>query len=284
MSIKKKIQDGKIVRGIFVNEFRSANIGALLDMVGYDFAIFDMEHCTFSATELSLLIPGFRSCQCRPLIRVPAVRREFFQSSLDLGIAGIIVPMVETAEEVRQAVAMMKYPPLGRRGLSFCCPHCLFENHENERDSYTKRANDDLTLIIQIESEKGLTNLESILAVPGIDIVFVGNADLSISLGKPNKLESGPIHDAVRYILQTARKHGIPGGGNFIDSAYVSDFVEDGLQFITLGSEVERLLGGLKSELAILDESLRQKKDSFSPPNEEIVTNIPCVKTSPLTL
>ncbi len=260
MSIKKKLQDGKIVKGIFINEFRSANIGVLLDMVGYDFAVFDMEHCTFSPTELSLIIPGFKSCRCRPLIRVPAVRREFFQAPLDLGIAGIIVPMVETPDDVREAAAMMKYPPLGRRGLSFCCPHCQFENHEEDRDFYTQKANADLTLIIQIETAKGLANLESILSVPGIDVVFIGNADLSISLGKPNKLESGPVHDAVRHILQTARKHGIPGGGNFIDSAYVSDFVNDGLQFITLGSEVERLLGGLKSESLLLDEALNQLK------------------------
>ena len=250
MSIKKKVQDGKIVKGIFINEFRSANIGVLLDMVGYDFAVFDMEHCTFSPTELSLIIPGFKSCRCRPLIRVPAVRREFFQAPLDLGIAGIIVPMVETPDDVREAAAMMKYPPLGRRGLSFCCPHCQFENHEEDRDFYTQKANADLTLIIQIETAKGLANLESILSVPGIDVVFIGNADLSISLNVPNTLARGSeLRLAQERILKTAARHGIVGGGNLTDPQIISELQPLGMRFITLCSEVEMLAAALSQAI-----------------------------------
>lgn len=267
LSLKKRLQNGETVAGIFVTEFRTPNIGLLLDQVGYDFAIFDMEHCSFTMQDLSNIVPGFRGCRCRPMVRVPAVRREFFQSVLDIGIAGIVVPVVETAEEVRQCVEMMKYPPQGKRGLSYCCPHTLFQ--ERDRDEYTEKANDNLLLVVQIETARALENLEEILAVPGIDVAFIGNTDLSLSLGKPNDLAEGPIRDAVRLILRTAEANGIAGGGNFVDPEFVDAFYDDGLRFISLDSDVERLLVGLKSGMKTLQSGFEKRNGRTSPHEPE---------------
>ncbi|MDR2439717.1 MAG: hypothetical protein LBE12_10170 [Planctomycetaceae bacterium] len=256
-SLKTRLRNGETVTGIFITEFRTPNIGLILDAAGYDFAIFDMEHCSFTMQDLSNIVPGFRGCRCQPLVRVPAIRREFFQSVLDIGITGIVVPMIESAEEVRECTAMMKYPPHGKRGLSFCCPHTLFQEHD--REIYTNTANEHLLLVVQIETATAFKNLDSILSEPGIDVAFIGNTDLSLSLGTPNNLETGPIHDAVRYILQTAMSKKIVGGGNFVDPKFVGQFYNDGLRFISLDSDVERLIIGLKTGLETVQSVLPKK-------------------------
>lgn len=253
-TLKERLRQGETVVGIFLTEFRTPHMGTLLDVYGYDFAIVDMEHCSFTNGDLSAILPGFTGCRCKPLVRVPAVRREFFQSVLDGGATGIVVPVVESADEARQAAAMMKYPPEGRRGLSFCCPHTLFR--EQDRDAYTQHANDNVLLVTQIETKAGLDHLEEILSVPGIDVAFIGNMDLSLSLGKPNDLTKGPIHDEVRKILQAAKRHGIAGGGNFFRPEQVAAFKDDGLQFISLDSDVERFLAGLRSGIETVNEGL----------------------------
>lgn len=262
-SLKQRLRSGQTVTGIFITEFRTPNMGILLDAAGYDFAIFDMEHSSFTNQDLSAMVPGFRNCRCRPMVRVPAVRREFFQAVLDCGIAGIVVPVVESAQQVEDAVAMMKYPPYGRRGLSFCCPHTSFQ--EQDRDQYTVDSNDNLLLVTQIETSKALDHLDEILSVPGIDVAFVGNMDLSLSLGKPNNLREGPIHDAVRHILRTAQGKGIYGGGNFVCPELVDQFYEDGLRFISLDSDVERFGVGLKYGLETVRSSIEKIRSKTIP-------------------
>ena len=263
-SLKTRINNGGTVAGIFVCEFRSPNLAPLLDAAGYDFAIFDMEHCSYTMQDLSSIIPGFRGFRCQPMVRVPAVRREFFQSVLDIGITGIVVPMVESAADVREAAAMIKYPPQGRRGLSFGCPHTLFQGQD--RDAYTKLANDNLLLVAQIETKKALDNLDTILAEPGLDVVFIGNTDLAISMGLPNNLVEGPVRDAVRRILKSAKARGIAGGGNFVNPKFVGQFYEDGLRFISLDSDIERLQAGLQLGMSTLRSGLPAEARLTIPP------------------
>ncbi len=243
-SLHKRFLAGETAFGLFVVELRTPNFGTLLDAAGYDFAIFDMEHGAYTMSDLAVMVPGFRSCHCVPLVRVPAIRREFFQASLDLGVAGIVVPMVESAADVRACIDLMKYPPIGRRGVSFCRPHSLFQEHNG--DGYTAEANKNTLLVVQIESARGLDQLDEILAVPGIDIVFVGNTDLSQSLGCPNDLESGQLRHAIELILKTASARKIVGGANVTEPSIVAELHENGLRFITLTTDVERFFAGLK--------------------------------------
>lgn len=255
-SLRKRFLAGETAFGLFVAELRTPNFGLLLDTAGYDFAIFDMEHGGYSMADLAVMFPGFRGCRCAPLVRVPAIRREFFQVTLDLGVAGIVVPMVESAADVRACVDLMKYPPVGKRGVSFCRPHSLFQGHDN--DGYTTEANDNTLLVVQIETAKGLEHLEEILAVPGIDVVFVGNTDLSYSLGCPNDLESGQVRDAIELVLKTASARKIVGGANITDPKMVAELHEYGLRFVTLTTDVERFVSGM--ETAVKDQRTWMRK------------------------
>ncbi|MDR0902543.1 MAG: hypothetical protein LBM92_07210 [Opitutaceae bacterium] len=243
-TLKTRIKNGETLAGLFVSELLSPNLGAFFDIAGYDFALFDLEHCPFTLRDLAGILPNFNGRRCRPMARVPAARREFIGPLLDLGVAGIMVPMVETPEQVREAVSLMKYPPAGRRGSHFGTPHTGFQMPD--RDTFTRDANDNILLVVQIETAKGLASLDAILAEPGIDVAFAGNTDLALSMGLPNDLEKGPVCDAVRRILQTAKARGIPGGGNFTDPKFVGKFRDDGLRFVMLDSELGWFLEGLK--------------------------------------
>lgn len=246
-SLKTRIKNGETLAGIFVSELRSSNYGPLLDAAGCDFAMFDLEHCPFSLADLSSMFPGFRGFRAQPMVRVPAVRREFFQPLLDLGVRGIMVPMVESPEDVRAALSFMKYPPHGVRGIHFGTPHTLFQGVD--RDAYARIANNNVLLAIQIETAKGLANLDAILAEPGIDVVLVGNADLASSMCVPNNLSGGPLHDDMRRILRTAQARGIPGGGNFLDPKFAGQFYDDGLRFIMVCDEGAALISGLRRNM-----------------------------------
>lgn len=268
-SLKQRLRNGETVCGIFIAELRSPNLGTILESTGCDFGIFDMEHGSFTMQDLACMVPGFRGPRCRPLVRIPSVRREFIQSVLDLGVEGLVVPMVESPEEVHACLEMMKYPPAGKRGLSYCCPHAGFR--ASDRDRLIATANENLLLVVQIETATALENLDSILAVPGIDVVFIGNTDLALSLGQPNDLSGGQVHDAIRFVLQTAASKGIVGGSNFIDPRFGAAFYADGMRFISLDTDIERFTVGLESEMKKLKNDLRQFADPLLDPGKSQV-------------
>ena len=246
-SLKTRIKNGETLAGIFVSEMRTSNYGPLLDAAGCDFAMFDLEHCPFSMADLATMLPGFRGFRAKPMVRVPAIRRDIFQPLLDLGIRGFMVPMVENPEDVRAALSLIKYPPHGIRGIHCGTPHTLFQGVD--RDTYTRAANNDILLVIQIETTKGLANLDAILAEPGIDVAFVGNGDLASFMGAENNLNGGPLFDNMRRILRSAQKLGIPGGGNFLDPKFAGQFYDDGLRFIMVNDEAASFMGGLRRNM-----------------------------------
>lgn len=242
--LKRRLKAGETLYGLFLEEFRTNYFSMFLDNAGYDFCIFDMEHCTYTMSELSNMLPCFMNSRCAPVVRVPSIRKEYFQIPMDLGVAGIMVPNVETAEQARQCVQWMSYAPRGKRGIATCRPHSQFINVNFME--LCPQANEEKLLAIQIESQSGMDHLDEILAVPGIDVVFIGNADLSISLNVPNTLARGSqLRLAQERILKTAMQHGITGGGNLTNPEIIADLKPLGMRFITLCSEVEMLSGAL---------------------------------------
>lgn len=257
LTLKDRLRGGHVLQGLFITEFLTPNLGTILELSDYDFCIFDMEHGSYTTRDLSLMVPGFRGLRCRPLVRVPAVRREFFQSALDQGVSGFVVPMIETAEDVRKCLDFMMYPPNGKRGLSFSCPITDFQ--VCDRNRHTEKSNDNLLLVVQIETTRAFENLKDILSVPGIDVAFIGNADLALSFGQPNDIVKGPVHDAIRAILKTAVSQGIAGGGNFPDPDMAALFYGDGLRFISLDTDIERFIRGLRGGVEKLRKGLYEK-------------------------
>lgn len=245
LTLKKRLKNGETLCGLFIAEFRSPSMGLILEGAGYDFGLVDMEHGAFSLSDMSAMIPNFRALKTQPIVRIPSVSKDYIQPLLDLGVGGLVIPMAENPDEIRRCVELMRYPPEGRRGMSFCCPHGGFV--PRDRDEYMKMANENLLMIAMIETARGVENLDALLDVPGLDAVIVGNCDLAISMGEENDLAAGPVHDAMCHVLRSAEAKGIVGGGNFADPQSAAKFLDLGLRLIVLSSEVDRLCTSLRN-------------------------------------
>jgi len=245
--LRKAIDDKQLSFGLFVSELRSPWLGSMLDAAGYDFCILDMEHGTFSLSEISAMVAGFRGGHCTPIVRIPSIRRDFVTPLLDLGIGGIMVPNVETADDVRACIETMKYHPLGSRGVSLSRPHTGFVPTDHNR--FFTEANERSLLIVQIESPKAVENLDDILAVSGIDVAFVGCADLSFSMEIPNDPSSGPLREILELVLDKANRYGIHGGANVTGPDVITALTPLGLRIVTVTTDTKGFVEGISRPL-----------------------------------
>lgn len=208
--VKTKLQRGETSIGTFVFEFNTPGIARLAAEAGAEFVIYDMEHTGWSVESIRMLIASGRGTRAAPVVRVPATEYHFIARVLDCGATGVMVPMVESVGQAEQIVRFAKYPPDGRRGAAFTIAH----------DDYTagdvaekaRAANEAGLLIAQIETVQGLEHVGEIAAVEGIDVLWIGQYDLTSSLGVAGRFDHPDYHAAVARVVAACRDHGkIPG-------------------------------------------------------------------------
>lgn len=206
-----------------------------------DAMIFDMQHGLWDRQSLYHGCAAVRA-KTEPVVRVAANDPAGIGDALDLGAAGVIVPLIESAEEAKAAVAAAKYPPDGRRSAGGVRPMLDFS-------TYAKGANRGTLLSVMIETEKGLKNAAAIAAVPGVDLIFIGPSDLSLSLGVFPDL--GPKHEqALQTILAVCRKAGKPCGLFTMHSSHALDRLRQGFQWMVLGNDQDFLQAAGKAHVA----------------------------------
>jgi 4-hydroxy-2-oxoheptanedioate aldolase len=176
---------------------------------GFDFAILDMEHGPASFADMQNLIRGAALGGLVPIVRTYDSSETAISKALDLGAGGVQVPQIQSAEEARAVVRAAKYFPKGERGV------CRFVRaarySATPRNEYFAKANEAL-LILQVEGRKGLDNLDGILGVEGLDILFIGPYDLSQSLGVPGDVANPKVVAAIKEISERARKVNVVTG------------------------------------------------------------------------
>ena len=208
--VKKTLRDGGLSIGTMVFEFNTTGIGRLAAASGAEFVLFDMEHTGWSIETIRMLLATTVAANIVPLVRIPATDYQFVARVLDMGTMGIMVPMVQDAEQATNLVQYAKYPPVGRRGGAFGVSHDNYESGDAV-DKMTS-ANDETLLIAQIETVTGLENVEQIAAVDGIDVLWIGQTDLSNSMGIPGQFEHPDFQAAVDRVVSVARAAGKAAG------------------------------------------------------------------------
>jgi 2-keto-3-deoxy-L-rhamnonate aldolase RhmA len=204
--VKATLNAGGVSIGTFLLEFNTTGIARLAASAGAEFAILDMEHTGWGTETIRMLIATSRSTELVPVVRVPAAEYHFIARALDMGAMGVMVPMVESVEQARLLVRSAKYPPEGRRGAAFVIAHDDYVGGDlNEK---VASANREVLLIGQIETAQGVENVEAIAAVPGLDVIWIGQADLSNSLGIPGQYEHPKFLAAVDRVVTACRKNG----------------------------------------------------------------------------
>jgi 2-dehydro-3-deoxyglucarate aldolase/4-hydroxy-2-oxoheptanedioate aldolase len=224
--VKRALAEGGVSVGTFLLEFATTGVARIAAEAGAEFVVVDMEHTGWGTETVRMLLAAARPAELVPVVRVPATEYHFIARALDLGAMGVMAPMVESVEQARRLVESAKYPPEGRRGSAFGVAH----------DDYTggdvvekiRSANREQILIAQVETARGLENVEAIAAVEGLDVVWIGQADLTSSLGIPGQYTHPAFLAAVDRIAAAARAHGKALG-------YLALDVEDGRAMLAKG-------------------------------------------------
>ncbi len=242
--VKEKLISGGVSIGTFIFEFNTNGIGRLAAQAGAEFAIFDMEHTGWTMETIKMLIATSRSADLVPLVRIPATEYHFAARALDMGAMGIMIPMCESADQAKKFVASCKYPPLGKRGTAFTVAHDDYK--DGNIVEKINSANSQTLLVAQIETVTGLQNLDAIAAVSGIDVLWIGQTDLSTSLGIPGQFDHPLFQDAVTKVVQACNHHKKVAGFMPLNIQEGMKFLDQGFRMLAYGGDLWLYLSALK--------------------------------------
>jgi 2-dehydro-3-deoxyglucarate aldolase/4-hydroxy-2-oxoheptanedioate aldolase len=223
--VKRTLAEGGVALGTMVFEFATTGIARLAAGAGAEFIVFDQEHTGASLETVRMFAATARASELVPLVRVPATEYHLLAGALDVGPMGVMVPMVETAEQARNIVASVRYPPLGRRGVGI-----LYRDDwiEGSVAATMEQVNRELLVIAQIETAGGIEHLDEIATVDGIDVLWIGHFDLTASLGIAGEFEHSDYLAAVDRVLEVSRRTSKAAG-------IMAGTVEDGLGALERG-------------------------------------------------
>ena len=263
---KKQLRAGTPKLGLFLNS-HSPTVAEQLAHSGYDWLLVDSQHGPMGYEKLSAMLCGVASGGAKSLVRVGGYSdRPGIQQSLDLGADGVLVPYINTAEEARAAVSCTKYPTAGTRSV-------YFPQRSMNKDGllgYAGSANENLIVALQVETADCIKNIDGIAAVPGIDILFLGQNDLCMSMGLYEKYEfphmytSPELGAATDKLVAAARKNNLILGVFLFGTARAGEFLEKGFPFISLGNDLHHVLTQAGAYVKDVEEIAKAKGKSWT--------------------
>ncbi len=241
---KKELCTGTPKLGLFLNS-HSPTVAEQLAHSGYDWLLVDSQHGPMGYEKLSAMICGISSGGAKSIVRVGGFSdRPGIQQSLDLGADGVLVPYINTAEEARQAVSCTRYPTVGTRSVYFP------QRSMNKAGllGYAGAANSNTIVALQVETADCIKNIDEIAAVPGVDLLFLGQNDLCMSMGLYEKYEfphmytSPELGAATEKLIAAARKNNVILGLFLFGTSRVGEFLDKGFSFISIGNDLHHVL------------------------------------------
>lgn len=248
-TVRTALKQGNVVIGTMIQEMRSPAIALVLAQAGFDFMFIDMEHGAYDLGTVADIIKVARLADIVPLVRVPDGLYHLIARVLDAGAMGVMVPRVETREQVEEAVAALRYPPLGRRGYS-----AGKGNSDYRRVSmweYTRQANENVLAIMQIERKEAVEHIDDLLSVPEVDVALIGPADLTLSLGAPSPTDPA-VEESIERVIESARRHGVAMGIHLRDVQQLRRWQARGMTMLTYASDLDFLRNGAEAGVVAL--------------------------------
>ncbi len=222
----------------------------VLARLGFDWLTLDIEHSAIDWARATTIFGAIADAGCIPLARVPEGSHHYIKRVLDAGAWGIVVPMVDTVEQAKVAIAAAKYPPVGNRSVGGGM-HSM--NFGATAGDYYKQANDEILVVLQTESPQGVENAAEIYALDGCDAIFIGPNDLRFQMRAPNgDFPTDQEHEAmVQRVIEVGKQVGTPTGIHAMSPEAAMERAEQGMQFVAIGSDLkfltERAQGVLKT-------------------------------------
>jgi 2-dehydro-3-deoxyglucarate aldolase/4-hydroxy-2-oxoheptanedioate aldolase len=209
-----------------------------LGCVGFDFLVVDMEHTPIDLQQLVGILQAIAGTPAQAIVRPPWNDMVMVKRVLDAGAQSLLLPFVQNADEARRAVAYTRYPPAGLRGVAAAHRGSRYGTVPN----YVQHAHEEICVIVQIETPTAFAQLEAIAAVPGVDSIFIGPADLSASMGYPGDMGNPAVQDTLRAGAQSCKRLGKPCGIVGANPDMVGKFLEYGFSWVAVGSDLAMLV------------------------------------------
>src|SRR6266436_7208815 len=263
---KKHLREGRPKVGLFLNA-SSPTVAEQLAHSGYDWLLVDTQHGPMGHETLSGMLAGIANGGAKSLVRVGSYAdRPGIQQALDMGSDGVLVPYINTADEARQAVTCARYPTVGTRSV-------YFPQRSMNREGllgYAGKANDNVIVALQVETADCIKNIDEISAVPGVDILFLGQNDLCMSMGLYEKYEfphmytSPELNAATDKLVNAAKKNNIILGLFLFGTARVGEFLDKGFTFISIGNDLHHVLTQAGAYVADVEGIAKAKGKSWT--------------------
>jgi 2-keto-3-deoxy-L-rhamnonate aldolase RhmA len=250
-SVRQALLERRLSVGTWIQIGHPA-VAEILSNAGFDWIAIDMEHTDIDNAGFAALARGMHGRNAAPLARVRENDTLAIRQVLDLGAQGVIVPLVHTAEDAERAVAAAKYPPRGVRGYCFS----RMNNWGKDFDTYAASANEEIAVVVMIESRQGVENIDEILAVDGVDGVFIGPYDLSGSYNVPGDTSNELVRVGCSRVLKACKNAGKSAGIHIVIplKATIEQAITDGFTFIAIGVDTVFLSAGANEVRMIMPE------------------------------
>lgn len=209
-----------------------------LEMVataGFDWIVIDGEHAPNDLQTITAQLQVLEGKHAHAVVRIPTGNDWLVKQVLDAGAQTVLVPMVDTAEQAAELVRAMRYPPHGIRGAGAAGARA---SGFGAITDYVQTANDEVCLIVQVETRRGMKNLDAILAVEGVDGVFIGPADLAADMGHPGNSDAEDVKDAIKEMLGRIKASDKAAGILGVSEAATQNYVDWGAEFLAVGVDV----------------------------------------------
>lgn len=248
MTIRQRLKNGETVFGMFY-KLNSPLATEIMGWSGLDFIVIDCEHSAIGYESVENVVRSAENVGMSAVVRVPSAQEEHIFHALDSGAAGVQIPNLTSVEQFRESVRMAKYYPDGCRGLSRQTRACRFGLWDERARPYVEAANEDSLVAVHIENKEMAAAAEEICRISQIDVVFVGPADMSQSLGIPGRSADPQVVEVAAQVLETAQRYGKAGGINVTSKAEMERYIGLGARYILYSSDTGLFAKGMR-ELA----------------------------------
>ena len=244
--IKQKTKAGGIVYGTMLSVSRNPRWTAPMSAFGLDYVIIDSEHSPRGRSEMADFIAAFTFSGVAPIVRIPIPDSHYVTMALDAGAHGVLAPYCETADEVSEVVAAAKWRPLKGAMVRRVMETGEFPSQATKE--YLEARNRNSVCIIGIESVAAIENLDNILQVGGVDAVFVGPNDLTITLGIPDQYDHPDYEAALREVIRICRKHNVPNLFHHQTVELTEKWLREGVRFVLYSSDAREMHNGFRED------------------------------------
>lgn len=250
-SVKDRLKNHETVFGTFY-KLNSPIATEMLGWAGFDFIVVDCEHSPIGYESTENIIRTAENVGLSAIVRVPSASEEHIFHALDSGAVGVQIPNLTSVEQFRESVSACKYFPAGTRGLSRGTRNAMFGLWNEAEKPYVQAANDKSLVVVHIENKEMAERVEEICQIPEIDVVFVGPADMSQSLGIPGKSKDPRVVEIALHVIETAERYG-KAGGIAAGKDNMDMYIQHGARYIMYSSDAALFAGALKNAVSLFN-------------------------------